>query len=107
MAPTPAVLGVDGIPVEARRAPLAVGPRRVAPAVQTLASDVVAFVEDQVGIRVSVAVALLTRVADLHRVPIVTWGTSTEVGISVYLLAYSAQSTRPNSSSCTFQTLAT
>lgn len=59
--PTSAVLGTDGIAIETGGTALAAGAGRVSPAVLAAARHVVALVEDQVRVRVAVAVAPLTR----------------------------------------------
>lgn len=74
--PTSAVLGTDGVTVEARGAPLAVGPGSVSPAVLAVARHVVALVENQVGVRITVAVAPFTGTTSCHWIAIVTWRTS-------------------------------
>lgn len=48
VTPTSAVLGSDGVAVETRGTPLAVGAGGVSPAVLAVARHVVALVEDQV-----------------------------------------------------------
>lgn len=72
---TPAVLGADGVAIETRSAALAGSAGRVAPAIQADAGHVVALVENEVGVRVPVAVALLAEVARGHGVSIVTGST--------------------------------
>lgn len=82
-----AVLGTDGITVETRGTPFTVGSSRVPPAVLTEAGHVVAFIEDVVGVRVTVTVAPLTGVTNHHGVAIETWSTSLTVMSSIALLA--------------------
>lgn len=74
-APTFAVLGADGVTIETWGTPLTVGTSGVSPAVLAVARHIVALVEDQVGVRVTVTVASLTGVTNRHWVAIVAWST--------------------------------
>lgn len=73
--PTSAVLGTDGVAVETWGTPLTVGAGGVPPAVLAVARHVVALVEDQVRVRVTITVTPLTGITNGHRVAIVTWST--------------------------------
>lgn len=70
------VLGTDCITIKAWCTSFAVVTSSVSPTVQTLARHIVALVEDQIGVRVTIAITLFTGVAHLHGVAIVTWSTS-------------------------------
>lgn len=86
-----AVLGSDGVAVETRGTPLAVGTGGVSPAVLAVTRHVVALVEDQVGVGVAVTVAPLAGITDCHRIAIVTRSTPLTDMSSIALLALAPQ----------------
>lgn len=75
VTPTSAVLSTDGVTVETWGTPLTVGTSSVSPAVLAMARHIVAFIKDQVRVRVAVAVASLTEITNSHWVAIITWST--------------------------------
>lgn len=80
---TSAILGLDSIAVVPSSTALAVGPGCVGPAVLTVARHIVALINNQVGVRVAIALAAPARAAHHHGVAIVTRGTPGVEGRSV------------------------